>query len=109
VIDDQFRAMSTHPRLRHFKKGISSISQWTGKEHKEMQKVFLGVLAGSAPPRVIAAARGLLDFIYYTQYQSHTVETLCRMQEALDLFMPTKTSSSMRAFASTSTFPSYIH
>ena len=90
AIDDRFRAMSSHPHLRHFKKGISSISQWTGKEHKEMQKVFLGVLAGSAPPRVIAAARGLLDFIYYAQYQSHTAETLRHMQEALDLFHANK-------------------
>ena len=90
AIDDRFRAMSSHPHLRHFKKGISSISQWTGKEHKEMHKVFLGVLAGSAPPRVIAAARGLLDFIYYAQYQSHTAETLRRMQEALDLFHANK-------------------
>lgn len=90
AIDDRFRAMSSHMRLRHFKKGISSITQWTGKEHKEMQKVFLGVLAGSAPPRVIAAARGLLDFIYYAQYQSHTTETLHRMKEALDLFHANK-------------------
>ncbi|KIM86001.1 hypothetical protein PILCRDRAFT_25702, partial [Piloderma croceum F 1598] len=35
---------------------------------------------------VFAAARGLLDFIYYAQYQSHTTDTLRRMQEALDLF-----------------------
>jgi hypothetical protein len=90
AIDNQFHPMSSHPHLRHFKKGISSISQWTGKEHKEMQKVFLGVLTGSTPPRIIAAAHGLLDFIYYTQYQSHTVETLCRMQEALDLFHANK-------------------
>ena len=90
AIDDRFRAMSSHPHLRHFKKGISSISQWTGKEHKEMQKVFLGVLAGIAPPRLIAAARGLLDFIYYAQYQSHTTETLRRMQEALELFHANK-------------------
>jgi hypothetical protein len=90
AIDDRFRAMSSHPHLRHFKKGISSISQWTGKEHKEMQKVFLGVLAGIAPPRLIAAARGLLDFIYYAQYQSHTTETLRQMQEALELFHANK-------------------
>ena len=90
AIDDRFRAMSSHPHLRHFKKGISSILQWTGKEHKEMQKVFLGVLAGIAPPRLIAAARGLLDFIYYAQYQSHTTETLRRMQEALELFHANK-------------------
>src|ERR1700683_1524249 len=55
-----------------------------------MQKVFLGVLAGIAPPRLIAAARGLLDFIYYAQYQSHTTETLRHMQEALDLFHANK-------------------
>ena len=90
AIDTRFRAMSTHPHLRHFKKGISSISQWTGKEHKEMQKVFIGVLAGIAPPRVVVAARGLLDFIYYAQYQSHTTDTLRRMQEALDLFHANK-------------------
>jgi hypothetical protein len=90
AIDTRFRAMSTHPYLRHFKKGISLISQWTGKEHKEMQKVFLGVLAGIAPPRLLAAARGLLDFIYYAQYQSHTTVTLQRMQEALDLFHANK-------------------
>ena len=82
--------MSTHPHLRHFKKGISSLSQWTGKEHKEMQKVFIGVLAGIASARVIAAACGLLDFIYYAQYQSHTTDTLQQMQEALHLFHANK-------------------
>lgn len=90
VIDQRFRAMSTHPELRHFKKGISSVSQWTGKEHKEMQKVYLGVLAGAVPPQVLAAARGLLDFIYYAQYQSHTTETLSHMQQALDEFHANK-------------------
>jgi hypothetical protein len=90
IIDDRFRAMSTHPELRHFKKGISSMSQWTGKEHKERQKVYLGVLTGAVPAEVLAAARGLLDFIYYAQYQSHTTETLNHMQEALDLFHANK-------------------
>jgi hypothetical protein len=54
-----------------------------------MQKV-LGVLAASAPPCIIAAACGLLNFIYYAQYQSHTAKTLRRMQEALDLFHANK-------------------
>jgi hypothetical protein len=82
--------MSTHPKLCHFKKGISSVSQWTGKEYKEMQKVYLGVLAGAVHTEVLAAARGLLDFIYYAQYKSHTTETLNHMQEALDLFHANK-------------------
>ena len=90
VINSRFHAMSTHPELRHFKKGISSVSQWTGNEHKEMQKVYLGVLAGTVPAEVLSAARGLLDFIYYAQYQLHTTETLNHMQEALDLFHANK-------------------
>jgi hypothetical protein len=56
VIDDRFCAMSTHPKLRHFKKGISSVSQWMGKEHKDMQKVYLRVLASAVPANVLAAA-----------------------------------------------------
>jgi hypothetical protein len=89
-IDDRFRAMSAHPELRHFTKGISTLSQWTGKEYKELEKVFLGILVSVAPPRVLAAARGLLDFIYYAQYQAHMAETLHRMQESLDLFHANK-------------------
>jgi hypothetical protein len=55
-----------------------------------MQKVFLGVLTGMAPPHLITAACGLLDFIYYAQYQSHTTDTLHQMQEALDRFHTNK-------------------
>ena len=36
-IDARFRAMNGYPGLRHFQKGISLVSQWTGAEHKEMQ------------------------------------------------------------------------
>ncbi|KAJ7932265.1 hypothetical protein B0H13DRAFT_1533498, partial [Mycena leptocephala] len=46
-LDARFKAMNGYPGLRHFKKGISTVSQWTGTEHKEMQRVFLGVLAGA--------------------------------------------------------------
>ena len=46
-VDHQFWSMSPHPSLRHFKKGISLTTQWTGTEHKNMEKVFLSVLAGA--------------------------------------------------------------
>jgi hypothetical protein len=78
--------MTDYHGLRHFKKGISSISQWTGKEHKEMERVFVTVLAGLVDSRVLKAVRATIDFIYYAQYQSHTDITLARMGEALDAF-----------------------
>ncbi|KAN0103980.1 hypothetical protein V8E52_011444, partial [Russula decolorans] len=85
-VDARFKAMTDYHGLRHFKKGISSISQWTGKEHKEMERVFVTVLAGLVDSRVLKAVRATIDFIYYVQYQSHTDITLARMGEALDAF-----------------------
>ncbi|KAJ7749355.1 hypothetical protein B0H14DRAFT_3096936 [Mycena olivaceomarginata] len=84
--DARFKAMNPHPGLRQFKKGISTVSQWTGTEHKEMQRVFLGVLAGAVNARVLTVVKSLMDFIYYAQLQSHTPKTLRRLQESLDTF-----------------------
>ncbi|KAF7333807.1 hypothetical protein MVEN_02337600 [Mycena venus] len=54
-IDFRFRTMPSHPGLRHFKLGISLVSQWTGNEFKQMEKIFLGVINGAADPAVIRA------------------------------------------------------
>lgn len=82
-LDDRFRSMITHPNLRHFKNGISSVSQWTGREHKEMEKVFLGIMAGAVEPDVIKATCALLDFIYFASFHSHSSHTLELLQNAL--------------------------
>ena len=85
-LDARFKAMSGSPGLRHFKKGISGVSQWTGTEHKEMQKVFLGVLAGAVSWEVFGVARALIDFIYYSQFQSHTTTSLNALENCLKTF-----------------------
>ncbi|KAK6971930.1 hypothetical protein R3P38DRAFT_3336442 [Favolaschia claudopus] len=85
-LDARFRAMNIYPGLRHFKKGISSISQWTGTEHKEMQRVIVGVLAGAVPAKVLTVVKALIDFIYYAQLQLHTTQTLDAMQRCLNTF-----------------------
>ncbi|KIJ13522.1 hypothetical protein PAXINDRAFT_34764, partial [Paxillus involutus ATCC 200175] len=36
------------------------------------------------------AVRGILDFVYYAQYQSHTEDTLQKMDDALKLFHQNK-------------------
>jgi len=68
--------------LRHFRKGISLVSQWTGTEYKNMEKVFLGVLAGAAEPGLICVVRATLDFIYYAHFESHTTDSLRKLEEA---------------------------
>ncbi|KAI6018454.1 hypothetical protein BKA83DRAFT_4464902 [Pisolithus microcarpus] len=69
-IDARFQAMTHYPALRRFKKGISLVSQWTGSEHKEMQRVFVGLLAGAVDDRILVVA--------------HT--TLAAMDESLKTF-----------------------
>ncbi|KAI6023062.1 hypothetical protein BKA83DRAFT_4463912 [Pisolithus microcarpus] len=85
-IDIRFQAMTWFPALRHFKKGISTISQWTGSEHKEMQRVFVGLLSGIVSNDVLIVARALLDFIYFAQFQKHMDMTLGAMQDSLKMF-----------------------
>ncbi|KAH9951748.1 hypothetical protein B0H21DRAFT_775908 [Amylocystis lapponica] len=81
-VDRQFKAMTGHPDLRHFKRGISLISQWTGTEYKNMEKVFLGVLTGASDPAVLRAVRAVLDFIYYAHFQAHSVDSLVKLDSA---------------------------
>ncbi|KII83180.1 hypothetical protein PLICRDRAFT_77725, partial [Plicaturopsis crispa FD-325 SS-3] len=85
-IDRRFRAMPGHAGLRHFTKGISTISQWTGNEYREMEKIFVGTLPGCVPPDVIAAARAIVDFIYYSNSNTHTSKSLAKMSAALEEF-----------------------
>jgi hypothetical protein len=89
-VDRRFRSMTPHPTLRHFKKGISLTSQWTGTEHKNMEKVFLGVLAGATDPAVLRAVRGILDFIYYAHFESHCDESLAKLDAAWATFHENK-------------------
>ncbi|KAJ7024231.1 hypothetical protein C8F04DRAFT_1213154 [Mycena alexandri] len=90
ILDARFKAMNAFAGLRHFKKGISTVSQWTGAEHKEMQRVFLGVLAGAVSAKVLTVVKSLIDFIYYAQLQSHSTKTLDALQAALDTFHTNK-------------------
>ncbi|KAH7906731.1 Zn-finger domain-containing protein [Hygrophoropsis aurantiaca] len=89
-IDARYQKMSAYPGLRHFRNGISLVSQWTGTEHKEMERVFVGVLTGAVQPKVVQAARAVLDFIYYAQFNSHTDQTLESLQSALQEFHANK-------------------
>ncbi len=85
-IDSRFNKLPNHAGARHFKNGISVVSQWTGHEAKEMAKVFYGILLGAVDSGVAAAAKAILDFMTYARLQVHTTTTLQAMQQALEDF-----------------------
>jgi hypothetical protein len=87
ALDQRYQSMPPHPNLRAFTKGISGVKQWTGKEQRMMESVFIGAINGSTTDeRVIKAARALLDFIYLAQLPIHTSTTLGEMDSALSSF-----------------------
>jgi hypothetical protein len=89
-IDAHFHSMPGYPGLRHFKNGISFVSQRTGCEHKEMQRIFASLLIGAVQPAALCAAVAVIDFIYYSQLQTHTSLTLKSLQKALEAFHENK-------------------
>jgi hypothetical protein len=44
-MDARFKAIPDYPGLRHFKKGISTVKQWTGKSIKKCRESLLAYLA----------------------------------------------------------------
>ncbi|KAJ7314250.1 hypothetical protein DFH08DRAFT_716947 [Mycena albidolilacea] len=89
-MDARFKSMPAHPDVRHFKHGISMVSQWTGGEHKDMEKVFAGLMAGHAEADVIKTVTAVIDFVQLSSLESHTTRSLAAMDIALDVFHENK-------------------
>ncbi|EJD42906.1 hypothetical protein AURDEDRAFT_36991, partial [Auricularia subglabra TFB-10046 SS5] len=85
-VDRRLMAMPLHPSLRHFKKGIKVISQWTGGEYRSAERQFLGVVAGYHDKRLGQVVRALLDFIFCARMPVHSDDTLAFMRDAYDRF-----------------------
>ncbi|KAI0649799.1 hypothetical protein C8Q79DRAFT_902444 [Trametes meyenii] len=95
-IDVRCRRLPPNHSLRHFAKGISSMSRVTGKEHQDMSRIILGLIidlelpGGLSSARLVRATRALLDFLYLAQYPCHTTSTLKLLDEALAAFHANK-------------------
>ena len=86
-LDRRLQLLPPAHGVRHFKNGISALSQVSGQERKDMAKVLLGCLIGAGiPTGALHAAKAILDFIYLAQYPSHDDTTLGYMDAALKAF-----------------------
>ncbi|CAE6522051.1 unnamed protein product [Rhizoctonia solani] len=85
AVDECYMSMPETHGMRHFKHGITSVSQWTGRELKEMTKVLLPVMVDSNP-RVVRAAQALLDFMHLAHLGLMLDNDLDAMEDALRTF-----------------------
>ncbi|KAJ7175571.1 hypothetical protein C8R46DRAFT_1174477 [Mycena filopes] len=95
-IDARCRRLPPNHNIRLFMNGISNLSRVTGKEHDQISRFLLGIIIDVKLPhnlasgRLLAAVRGLLDFVYLAQYPMHTTETLSHMENTLQRFHDNK-------------------
>ena len=95
-IDARCRRMPPNHNIRVFTRGISSLSRVTGQEHDQMCRLLLGLVIDAPLPnglsnaRLLRCVRGIMDFLYYSQYSIHTDTTLKLMRDALNRFHTNK-------------------
>ncbi|KAG9082073.1 hypothetical protein FRC06_005256 [Ceratobasidium sp. 370] len=89
-MDRRFKGMTRYQGARHFSNGISGVSQWTGREAKEMARVFLSIIDGAVPVKAVRAARALINFMFLAHSPSLTSQELRMMDGLLATFHANK-------------------
>ena len=89
-IDFRFSVLHPHTAFRHFKEGISTLKQVTGREHRNIERYVLAVIAGAVPSGFLIAIRALLDFRYLAQAPFLDEEMCAKIEQALRDFHANK-------------------
>ncbi|KAJ7684950.1 hypothetical protein DFH06DRAFT_1463105 [Mycena polygramma] len=87
-----FRLSAIQPRVgfRHFKEGVTKIKQLGGREHRELERCTVAVVADGIPREVLHAIRALIEFRFFGQAPEMDEETLGRMDDQLAEFHANK-------------------
>jgi hypothetical protein len=84
-MDQRFTVMPKHQDMIYFPHGVTNLTQTTGRQHKNMEKVFVGIVNGCNAD-VVLAATALLDFIQLASLPAHTDASITALDEALARF-----------------------
>ncbi|KAH7908355.1 hypothetical protein BJ138DRAFT_1012981 [Hygrophoropsis aurantiaca] len=85
-LDARYRVQQKRIGTRHFDEGMSHVLQMTGREHRDIQRTIIPVIAGAVEDDFLRAIRALIDFIYVAQNPVHTPSSIADMQACLAEF-----------------------
>lgn len=88
-VELDFRFSVLHPATgyRQFAEGIASLKQVTGREHRDIQRYLISVIAGATPDRsFLIAVRALMDFRYTAQAPRISERDHAKIEQSLSLF-----------------------
>jgi len=96
AFDEVWKALPPYPGFLVHKKAYHEVTQWQGKEMRNLGRCVLGVLAiamrqpGSTQlipfKLALGCVRALVDFNIMAQYRRHTAEKITYMEDFLDMF-----------------------
>ncbi|KAG8792225.1 hypothetical protein FRC12_006743 [Ceratobasidium sp. 428] len=87
----RFKKMPGAKDLRHFKKGVTTVKNWAGRETRDMMRQFLPIVVDAqAPADFVRMIRALLDFSYIAHGARLTDIDLEELDNALEAFHKTK-------------------
>ncbi|KAF8178181.1 hypothetical protein K438DRAFT_1485170, partial [Mycena galopus ATCC 62051] len=91
-IDFRFSVLRPHTGMRHFKEGISKGKQATGREHRDIMRYLVPVVAGAADvtPGFLTAITSIVNFFYAGQAYRITEANLERLDKLLKTFHENK-------------------
>ncbi|KAG6906603.1 hypothetical protein DXG01_012984 [Tephrocybe rancida] len=89
-LDARLKILQPRVGVRHWANGVSKLTQVTGREYRELEKVFIAVINGAVDSRVMCALRALLDFIFQSQSLVFYDETCEALSAALSEFHDNK-------------------
>jgi hypothetical protein len=96
-INARCRAIPPNHHISIFAKGISCLTCVTGKEHKNMSCILLGLVMDLpvpnrqvSPQQIIAVVHAVLNFLFLAQLPSHMISTLTCLDDTLTCFHDNK-------------------
>ncbi|KAJ7130254.1 hypothetical protein C8R44DRAFT_872081 [Mycena epipterygia] len=93
-LDFRFSVLRPHTGMRHFREGISKAKQVTGREHRDILRYIVPVIAGAKgiDTKFLTAIRSVVDFIYRGQAPKIDEKALDKMDGALKTFHAKKSA-----------------
>lgn len=87
-VDARYARLQRHVGYRHFTHGFTSHGQHTGREHRDLQRYFIAVIAGheTMTTPIVTALRSLLEFLYVAQLPIQSQKSLAFMEKSLSAF-----------------------
>lgn len=85
-LDARYASLHTRVGVRHFDEGICHIKQMTGREHREIERTIVALIAGACSPGFVRAIRGIMDFLYQIQAFRFTDDSIASFVDAMAEF-----------------------